>query len=380
MPTITIDPTLTPRGPVQHLSGGKTPVLTKCEHTTNLLSQGGGYGNGFFSAVLAAYNEHVPLELRADDILAMIHIAVSNFVNAHAEELRERFVNHKGKEKIEVQINSLTDLLISNAIFTSFTAQMDQRLVGPLQPSFTTTTPFIASVQAAMTVATMKHYYECRMMLACGIAKVTLLGTLADWQDLIARADALHALFAGTDLAPWFPHLKQLLGFFLQTASLPDGSEAPAELKSFWQRIVTAIPKGSGGEKDYAGWIGILMPVGRAGNVAGVYKASEGRTLNVLSDVPMPDFRNDEEKKRQWKSHRVADLEEQWLEVSLSTIPPGTLEGPITLVYPDGSEKKFTLTSGFMGPRCDPMTGTVSTNFGWKLTEGEEADDEEDIV
>jgi hypothetical protein len=43
----------------------------------------------------------------------------------------------------------------------------------------------------------MKHYFVYTMRFDCGIASVTLHGTLADWERLLEKARALRALRIG---------------------------------------------------------------------------------------------------------------------------------------------------------------------------------------
>lgn len=58
--------------------------------------------NGFVHSVAKAYNNHHHLVIRPDDIWLAITTQFSAYVNAHAEELRHTFVEHKGKKELTI--------------------------------------------------------------------------------------------------------------------------------------------------------------------------------------------------------------------------------------------------------------------------------------
>jgi len=55
-------------------------------------------GNSFVGAIFDAYSHHYKLVLRPDDLWLTIVIAFANYVNYHAEEMRDCFVTHDGKK------------------------------------------------------------------------------------------------------------------------------------------------------------------------------------------------------------------------------------------------------------------------------------------
>ena len=59
--------------------------------------------NPLVEAVGVAYNRHVPLTLSPDVIWLAIAQAFASHINKYPEELRERFVQHEGKEHIEIR-------------------------------------------------------------------------------------------------------------------------------------------------------------------------------------------------------------------------------------------------------------------------------------
>jgi hypothetical protein len=60
------------------------------------------YGNGFVDGIIRAFQQDLHLVLRPDDVWLAIMTQFNFYVKSHAEELRNKFVNHKGKEELEV--------------------------------------------------------------------------------------------------------------------------------------------------------------------------------------------------------------------------------------------------------------------------------------
>jgi len=59
-------------------------------------------GNGFVNAVTRAYNQHHHLVIRPDDIWQSIMTQFSFYINARAEDFRNKFVNFEGKKELVV--------------------------------------------------------------------------------------------------------------------------------------------------------------------------------------------------------------------------------------------------------------------------------------
>ncbi|KIM34227.1 hypothetical protein M408DRAFT_19166, partial [Serendipita vermifera MAFF 305830] len=58
--------------------------------------------SAFVNSVVNAYNRHYHLVIRPDDLWTSILSQMNLYVNAHAEELRSKFVAHEGKKKLVV--------------------------------------------------------------------------------------------------------------------------------------------------------------------------------------------------------------------------------------------------------------------------------------
>lgn len=63
--------------------------------------------SGLVNAFLLAYNNHLPLRLRPDDIHCALQMIFSTYVNNNAEKLRHLFVEHDGKKVLSVEYDKL---------------------------------------------------------------------------------------------------------------------------------------------------------------------------------------------------------------------------------------------------------------------------------
>ena len=59
--------------------------------------------SGFLAAVRTAYHSHYSLKLSVNDFIVLIGQGLGKHINENAEKLRKYFVNHEGKEKIEIR-------------------------------------------------------------------------------------------------------------------------------------------------------------------------------------------------------------------------------------------------------------------------------------
>ncbi|KAG6909876.1 hypothetical protein DXG01_014912 [Tephrocybe rancida] len=206
--------------------------------------------NGFVQGALLAYNKHHNLIIR---------------INAHAEELRDKFVSHAGKKKLTVESQSTTmagmdfgklSLQMSNAIYANV---KDATLVPWVLPDFTTTTPDDSVICSVLLMSTLKEYFSYGMMVACGIPAITLEGTRDDWQSILKRIDRLDEF--GDEPKKWAGMLRAVLSRFVQAFDADNGQTLRD--KTFWEKIIHE-EHGSG-----LYWIGGWMSVFCAWNSKG---------------------------------------------------------------------------------------------------------------
>ncbi len=154
-----------------------------------------GYEGGLVNTVLEAYNSHLHLVLRPDDVWISIMTAFSLYVNAHAEEMRHHFVFHEGKITLAVEDCGTMWMADWHSIIDRMSHLMDEKMkpgiVDWIVPNFTTSDANSRFVGKIVLMGSMQKYFEYNARFLCGIPHVTLLGTLEDWKLVKQRVDKL---------------------------------------------------------------------------------------------------------------------------------------------------------------------------------------------
>lgn len=144
------------------------------------------YSNGFVHGIIRAFQQDLHLVLRPDDVWLAVLVQFSFYVNGHAEELRESFVDHEGREEIEIDMGPERARTANIDVYTARTVEaMKEKLVDPsltdwLLPQFSTTTQDDRTVAAFVVMSTMKSYFVYVLMGGCGFPSVTLMGEKED--------------------------------------------------------------------------------------------------------------------------------------------------------------------------------------------------------
>ena len=151
----------------------------------------------------------------------------------------------------------------------------DPELRRTLDPSvFTTTLPIDITVSKMAHLATMKHYFDYRFQITCGLSHVSALGSIKDWNKLEYKIFHLERLLPEMD--GWFKSIRQFVRLVEQTAyPVAGGSdETPGsayQTRHTWGLMIhnhtTWVSKGYGREiaTVFTGWIVNLDPFDRDG-------------------------------------------------------------------------------------------------------------------
>ena len=212
---------------------------------------------GLVSTILDAYNKHHELELRPDDFWQAILTQFSFYVQKNAENLRERLVDFQGRKTLVVKS--------AGALFTADFGRLASRMVDEqiaqnikapdlaqwMIPSFTTTTENDRIVASVTVMATLQAYFKYVFELACGIPKVTLLGTVEDWKMLRTKIDRLLEFdLPDQCMTQWHRLMAPVLDEFVRSA---EGHPSV----DFWDRIANRIGGGSG-PSFLSGWVTVF--------------------------------------------------------------------------------------------------------------------------
>ena len=287
----------------------------------------------FFQTVVRAYADHRPLVLSPDMIWVLISQGFARYVNAHAEELRDQFVDHDGK--IHLVVKSEKELLTEKAdwaqIMSDFTGQIESNTKGDIGQTITadfSTTGVTERITSQITLMeSLKEYFEYVVVyMACGIPSVTLTGTPQDWQKVLEKTRRLEKYGVGK----WTQSLEPILKEFVEA------SKGKANQK-FWQGMVKQkrVDKLAGGGCDPG------EPTELDGWILKFFPDEKGQTLDKIPHTDtMP-------------AERVyVDFIYQMIDSLTGTI---MLEMPMQLV------------AGFIGTEVNTETHALTPKMGWAV-------------
>jgi len=304
-------------------------------------------GHAFLAAVLTAFAKHLPLVVGPDQIWSLISFGFAQHVDQNAKELRHHFVSHQGKKRLEVKVApgfGRTPEEWENVVFPNFSSQIrgyiGEDIHDAIAGSFTTTSDVARAAHEVTLMSAMKHYFSYGMETFCGISRITLLGTEADWVQLRDRAEALGNKMTAEVHNLWLPKLLPVLDQFV-AAYKGDVHHG------FWQSMVKMRHKdafGSGeSSKDYVtGWLQIFFP----------YLNNSRLNKNM----------------KHWEHC-------YWEGPETGDFPSMLSSAPVDW---DGKELHFH--AGITGFTQDPTDGALRPVLGWRITNDPEKEAENRII
>eukprot|EP01098_Paradermamoeba_levis_P003907 TRINITY_DN1726_c0_g1_i3.p1 TRINITY_DN1726_c0_g1~~TRINITY_DN1726_c0_g1_i3.p1 ORF type:complete len:489 (-),score=107.50 TRINITY_DN1726_c0_g1_i3:119-1393(-) len=298
---------------------------------------------GLAGVVLEAFNRHLPLVLRPDDIWLVLAYSFSKHVEKHAEELRKNFVKHEGKKTLKVFVNHfvLGQMKPENwerDVFPDFSKQIKEnvgeQVHSTIAGGFSSTTAVDQAAHEITLMAAMKQYFSYEMSTLCGIPWIELQGTEDDWKVLRERAKHMCSLMMPEAGKEWLSFLEPVLNEFVN-------SYQGQVNHHFWQGIVKWVQhgEGSGSYSTVSGWITILYH-----ELSSHHKPWDQM---VAADGPKPE-----------------------------KFPKVLSSAPVTWFY---LEKTLPLHfhAGIVGGNWDPQTNAVSCHIGWIVSHDPPQDPEE---
>lgn len=240
--------------------------------------------NGLVHTLLGAYSSHHAVSIRPDDVWIAILTQFSFFVNANAEDLRDKFVNHKGQNLLVVYAVGTRYSVDFGSMAQQMTGLIAQNVKDPsicewILPSFTTTTNNDLIVGSVVMMATMKKYFAFKFSLDCGIPEVTLEGTSEDWKLILARITELKKY--GVQTTAWFNLLNPVISRFVSAFEAPND---PANL-TFWGNVASMYDEGSGAPY-LGGWANAFCVFDTEGKWLGRTPGEVCTTLHLRVSAP----------------------------------------------------------------------------------------------
>lgn len=209
--------------------------------------------NGFVETLVSAYNQHLCLIIRPDDVWAAILVQFNFFVNANSDKLRSHFVAHEEKKTLVVVAAGSRYTVDFGEMSVEMTQKIHENVVDPslrdwILPTFSTTTANDTVIFAVLMMATMKKYFKYVFQLRCGLPQVTLEGEKSDWEAILGRLEKLKEY--GLETTAWYHLLKPVISKFVSAFDDPNGRDN----LEFWTRVCHRDGGGSG-PTYLGGWV-----------------------------------------------------------------------------------------------------------------------------
>jgi len=306
--------------------------------------------HALLSAFRMAFYDHMPLRLTPDAIWTTLIRGFALHVNENSEELRNRFVSHTGKEELVVR---RLDFYPGGdnpwpEVFEEFSDQLADRTDGIsslMEANFSTTGPIERAVLHLMGMETFKSYFDYILSAGCGIPRITLTGTLADWQQIRTRVQH----FAEYGLENWIDALDPILSHF-------ERAKEGQPVTEFWQSMFR-YNSGSG-PAVMSGWANVLFPY------------FQDRSENLYLNPYLLD----------WQRRLEIDDQQNWRArnqdpqgVGLGAIPSCFTSIPLKVFW--GTEEcEMRLVGGLLGVSQNVETLEVEPECGWAVIYEEPVD------
>ena len=303
--------------------------------------------NPLIDAVGIAFSQHRPLTLSPDCIWLVIEQGFAHHVIENAETLRHRLVRHDGSREITSNISELSLAAFEGAI-ADISAQIreasDPVLHETLICDFSTTTPAIRTASEIALMDCYSSYFTYAMNCVCGIPKITVTGSVEDWQRIRERVEVLETY----RLRWWVRRLRPILDEFIRTV------EGTPNLQ-FWQAIYK--PKEAYATTTVTGWIADLFPY--LGN-------SPGRRRNHVFKYEREDWAIPVE-------HGVNSVmggePGAGRGAGIDSFPFGLASVPVKLLLRNEAKGSFDLVGGFLAVEQDAKSLSLSPLIGWCVAE-----------
>lgn len=294
--------------------------------------------NGLFDAIAHTYSKHFPLTLSPSIIHLALCQAIGIHINQNAERLRHQFVNHERKQRIVVRRDQFRKGSAKNdwvGTFPEFTTKMKEFMKGETNDLFaapysTSTTTEIAAAQVTLMSAMQSYFaFECHTM--CGIPKITLEGTVGDWEDLQTRMQKLSVM--DPTFQWWFKLVDQVLTEFVK-ARKGNASE------QFWHHIFKR--SGGSGGPFVSGWINVFFPYTNSSRE--IRANYDNKDVKSVEDFYSRNYFPE------------------------SRIPDGLAECPFVWKYYD-QEFNMKFLAGFVGVQQNRCTLAMGPCVGWAVVD-----------
>ena len=285
--------------------------------------------------LMVAYENHYPITVSPDMILLLFLQGYSRFMEKYSERVRSQYVNFEGKKILVVKRGGLTPEKASKedwqGIIEEFTgkikSEIGENIISNLESNCTTTNPVTLTTSQVSIMSAMKQYFIYKViMCVCGISKITLEGSLEDWEKIKKKLEFFSKEEFGLDW--WTEHLIPIIDNIIETKKCYNqNKDIDNKLRLFWKDMIRLKKGGCYRPTVIDGWIVKFIP-------------------NLSESTPMI-------------NECLKD----------SDIPDQITSCPLKLIFIDNNEIEYdcSLASGFYGMIQDEHTFNVKPVIGYSI-------------
>lgn len=266
--------------------------------------------NPFLECFILAYNYHLNIKLRPDDIWLVIAQAIMHHLHNNKHYYRLK-IHDKTFKQIDLQCSSLENMVY--AMVQNKVSQTNSKFVDLLINSFSTSTGDTLLASEINVLSGNIGFQSYGGNFECGIPNLILDGTLEDWKEIHQRL--LKMKEEHIELDTW---VDEIIPISLEFINAYQGIIN----KEFWGKMISLEELwGSHPSKKITGWLTKFFPF-------------------TVYDEPQ-------------------------FEGVINTFP----QGLTSLEFDVEKRKRLELVSGFMAIVKNPDTYSISPYIGWYLKE-----------
>lgn len=200
------------------------------------------FHQGWFQYLDACYNQHLGVVVSPEVLWHVVLCELAEHVKAKAKDYTALFTRASGKTEILVYGDA--EVAINPESFVDVLREHVPVSPDLFLPAFSTATHRSNAAHAAAFMDAVSPYYDYSMMM-CGISRVRVEGTVADWDKFLSHMDSLAALL--DKATGWFtrvrPHVEKIRAAAAGEVDL-----------AFWKDIFHVERCGSGHQVEVIGW------------------------------------------------------------------------------------------------------------------------------
>lgn len=220
--------------------------------------------HGLIHTIHTAFQHHLELILKPDDLLTLIYQGISDHMSKYPRANRKHRIvfnnaenclvlKRDGFKRKQPQLNDWESAV------TTFYKQIRKNIpcdsIGHrFNVQFSTSTPINEMITKTILVSYCKQYFSHPMKSDCGIPKITLLGARQDWLDLFDQVQALHITETFPELYYWDMTVQSTIAYIV-AQRVRMNMEVN---QHFWRNIYKYESKS--GTATVNGWITIFFP------------------------------------------------------------------------------------------------------------------------